>query len=171
METVLLLGDSLIEYGDWNILLPGYETINRGFAGETAGGLAGRLGEEIDNVDEPGRIVILSGTNDLLMGDLSFPAVFETMLPRLVQFYPQTDIVVVGLAPMQMVLNSVEEMNSRLEKITLKANGRFLDLFEPFHLQCRPVGNPCFLMDGVHFSPHGYKVLAGAIGDMLERES
>ena len=32
------------------------------------------------------------------------------------------------------------------------------------------LGNPCFLMDGVHFSPHGYKVLAGAIGDMLKIE-
>ena len=168
METVLLLGDSLIEYGDWDILLPGYRIINRGFAGETAGGLAGRLVNEIQNHDDPDQIVILSGTNDLLMGDHSFPAVFETMLPRLRQFCPQTEIIVVGLAPIQMVFNLVEDANSWLEKITLETECRFLDLFEPFHLRCRSVGNPCFLMDGVHFSPHGYRVLAGAIGDVLK---
>ncbi len=168
METILMLGDSLIEYGDWEILLPGYRTINRGFAGETAGGLAGRLVSEINNQDDPDRIVILSGTNDLLMGDHSFPAVFETMLPRLRQFCPQTEIIVIGLAPLQMILDSVEKMNGRLEEAALGSGCRFLDLFPPFHLKCRPVGNPCFLDDGVHFSPHGYRVLARAIDDVLK---
>jgi len=168
MESVLLLGDSLIEYGDWEILLPNYRTINRGSAGETVGGLAGRLVDDINSMDDPDWIVILSGTNNLLMGDHTFPAVFETMLPLLRQFCPQTEITVIGLAPMQMVLNAVDDANSWLEKIALEAECRFLDLSGPFHLQCRPVGNPCFLMDGVHFGPHGYKVLAGAVGDMLK---
>ena len=43
MEKVLMLGDSLIEWGDWESLLPEYKIINRGYAGETVGGLAGRL--------------------------------------------------------------------------------------------------------------------------------
>lgn len=167
METILLLGDSLIEYGDWDTLLPGYRSINRGVAGETAGGLAGRLIGEIHNVDDPDHIIILSGTNDLLMGDHSFSAVFETMLPRLRQFCPHADILVVGLAPLRMVSDLVEEMNSRLEKIALERGCRFLDLAEPFALMCRPVGNPCFLMDGVHFTAHGYRVLAEAIDDVL----
>ena len=168
MKSVLLLGDSLIEYGDWDVLLPGYRTINRGSAGETVGGLAGRLVHDINTVDDPDWIVILSGTNDLLMGDHTFPAVVETMLPLLRQFCPQTEIIVIGLAPIQMVSHSVEDVNSWLEKIAMDAGCSFLDLFGPFHLQCRPVGNPCFLMDGVHFSPHGYKVLARALGDMLK---
>ena len=168
MESVLLLGDSLIEYGDWEELLPDYSSINRGSAGETVGGLSGRLIHDINSIDDPDWIVILSGTNDLLMGDHIFPAVFETMLPLLRQFCPQAEIIVVGLAPMRMVLHAVEDANSRLEKIALEAECHYLDLSEPFHLQCRPVGNPCFLMDGVHFSPHGYKVLAGAVGDVLK---
>ena len=128
---------------------------------KTVGGLAGRLADEVENVDEPERVIVLSGTNDLLMGDQNFPAVFETMLPRLRQLCPGSDIIVVGLAPMQMVLNLVEEMNSRLMEIAERSGCRFLDIIEPFHLHCRPVGNPCFFMDGVHFSPHGYRVLRG----------
>ena len=85
METLLLLGDSLIEYGDWSSLLPAYRTINRGAAGETVGELAGRLGREVDLENDPEQIIILSGTNNMLMGDESFPAIFGTMLPRLRQ--------------------------------------------------------------------------------------
>jgi len=167
METVLLLGDSLIEYGDWELLLPGYRTINRGFAGETAGGLAGRLGNEVNNM-ESDLIVILSGTNDLLMGDHSFPAVFETMLPRLRYLCPDAGVIVIGLAPIPIVLDSARKMNSRLKKAASAAGCRFLDLFGPFAMQCRPVGNPCFLVDGVHFSPHGYRVLAASLADALK---
>ena len=168
METLLMLGDSLIEWGDWESLLPDYRIINRGFAGETVGGLAARLADEINMVDEPDRIVILSGTNDLLMGDQSFPAIFETMLPRLQLMCPETEIILVGLAPLQMALQMTDEINLRLADIAMDSGCRFLDLFEPFHMQCRPVGNPCFLPDGVHFSPHGYRVFGTALAAMLK---
>jgi len=171
METVLLLGDSLIEWGDWEMLLPDFRTINLGRAGETVGELAGRLGLELERVDEPDWLVLLSGTNDLLMGDSSFPAVFETMLPRLRLLCPETVIIVAGLAPMQMVSAAVEAANVRLKEISQGSDCRFLDLAAHFHLYCRPVGNPCFLMDGVHFSPHGYRVMATAIDGVLKQRA
>lgn len=168
MESVLLIGDSLIEWGDWETLLPGCGTINRGIAGETAKDLAGRLGDEVNRIDDPDWIVVLSGTNDLLMGDSFFPAVFETMLPLLRRLCPGSRIMVIGLAPMRMVLRAVEEANEWLEKTAFAAGCSYLDLTEPFALHCRPAGNPCFMMDGVHFTSHGYKVLAGAVKSMLE---
>jgi len=166
METILLLGDSLIEYGDWSTLLPGYQAINRGIAGETVGELAGRLGREIDLEKDPEKIIILSGTNNMLMGDESFPVVFETMLPRLRQFCPGTLVTVTGLAPLPLpwvTRERVEQVNLALERTAATAGCSFLDLSPVFDLYCRPVGNPCFLPDGVHFSPHGYQILAGAI--------
>lgn len=42
LPTILLLGDSLVEYGDWPELLGGYRTVNRGMAGETVGELSVR---------------------------------------------------------------------------------------------------------------------------------
>jgi len=171
MLTVLLLGDSLIEYGDWHELLPEYLSVNRGVAGETVGELSARLGGEIEKTAGPGHILILSGTNNLLMGDQSFPAVFETMLPRLKLMEPGADISVIGIAPMRLPWikdELMESVNTKLRKTTQQSGCRFLDIAPFFHLHCRPVGNPCFLMDGVHFSPHGYKVLAGAIREHLE---
>lgn len=168
MQRVLLLGDSLIEYGDWETLLPACRPINRGIAGETTGELAARIGGEIIRAQDPDLVVVLSGTNDLLMGDLNFPWIFATMLPRLRQLCEDAPVIVVGLAPMQMVRDAVAEVNSRLEKVALETGCRFLDLVHRFELHCRPVGNPCFLMDGVHFSPHGYKVLADALAGSLK---
>ena len=171
MESILLLGDSLIEYGDWSSLLPGYRAMNRGLAGETVGELAGRLGQELDLDRDPHHIVILSGTNDLLIGDVTFPAVFETMLPLLRQFCPESVVTVVGLAPMTvpgLAPARIFEANRALAGTALAASCGFLDPGSEFALHCRPVGNPCFLMDGVHFSPHGYRVLANAIRNHLQ---
>lgn len=171
MESVLLLGDSLIEYGDWPELLPEYQTMNRGRAGETAGELAGRLGRELDLDRDPRHIVILSGTNDLLMGDDGFPAVFVTMLPLLRQFCPESLVTVVGLAPMTLTGLApvrINQANMALAGAARAADCGFIDPAPAFALHCRPMGNPCFLMDGVHFSPHGYRVLAGAIREHLQ---
>jgi lysophospholipase L1-like esterase len=173
MDTVLLLGDSLIEYGDWSALLPEFRTRNRGLAGETAGELAGRLADELDQDRDPERIVICSGTNDLLMGDTSFPEVFATMLPRLRLLCPESAITVLGLAP--MVLAGLPPAGVGLANRALAGTARaagcgFVDPGPAFALQCRPVGNPCFLQDGVHFTPHGYRVLAGIIRSQLSGE-
>ena len=171
MESILLLGDSLIEYGDWSELLPGYRTVNRGLAGETAGELAGRLARELDLDRDPEQIIIYSGTNDLLLGDTSFPEVFVTMLPLLRHLCPDTGVTVLGLAPMTLpglVSTAATRVNRALAAITWAAGCSFFDPGPEFALHCRPVGNPCFLLDGVHFSPHGYTVLARAICSHLQ---
>lgn len=171
MRTVLLLGDSLVQYGDWQELLPGYQCFNQGVEGETVGGLAARLGWEVERVSEPDHIVIMSGTNNILMEDRSFPVIFETMLPRLILLEPEADISVVGIAPMRLPWVKEDlllEVNKELQEKVVDAGGRFLDVTPDFEMHCRPVGNPCFLMDGVHFSPHGYRVLGGAVRGHLE---
>ncbi len=171
MKTLLLLGDSLIEYGEWDTLLPGYMTVNRGVSGETAGELAARLGWEVERTADPDHIFIMSGTNNLLMGDLSFPAVFATMLPRLKQLEPEAGLTVIGLAPMRLPFlhaGTLESVNAELRETADRSGCLFLELSAAFDLYCRPVGNPCFLPDGVHFSPHGYTVLATAVQEHLE---
>ncbi|MCI5118308.1 MAG: hypothetical protein D3913_10180 [Candidatus Electrothrix sp. LOE1_4_5] len=81
LTTLLMLGDSLVEWGDWEALLPEIEVINRGIAGEHTEELSTRLVNEIDRVlavrSEPEYILIMTGTNNLLMGESvlsSYPA-------------------------------------------------------------------------------------------------
>lgn len=170
-KTLLLLGDSLIEYGDWHNLLPGYIPVNRGMAGETVGDLSVRLAMEIDNAPAPDHVVIFSGTNNILLGDQSFSAVFATMLPRLAWLVPEAEITVIGIAPMRLPWIKEEQLaaiNRTFAVTVLAAGSHFLDLTPSFALHCRPIGNPCFLADGVHFSPQGYHILAQAVLEHLE---
>ena len=47
MITLLMLGDSLVEWGDWQRFLPGVTVVNRGLAGEMTSELAARLHDEM----------------------------------------------------------------------------------------------------------------------------
>ena len=89
-----MLGDSLIEWGDWANLLPDFQVINRGIAGEYTEELSARLVSEIDAVvdagEEPEYILIMTGTNNLLTGNPYFPVILGSMLPRLIDLCPQS---------------------------------------------------------------------------------
>lgn len=58
------VGDSLIESGEWNELVPGVEIANKGISGETSVNLRSRIAEII--AQKPAAIVGMVGINDLL---------------------------------------------------------------------------------------------------------
>ncbi|MCI5121950.1 MAG: hypothetical protein D3908_12305, partial [Candidatus Electrothrix sp. AUS4] len=101
-----MLGDSLVEWGDWTSLLPDFQVINRGIAGEHTEELSARLVSEIDAVVdagiEPEYILIMTGTNNLLMGSSYFPVILGSMLPRLITLCPQSIITLNSIMPMQI---------------------------------------------------------------------
>ena len=55
IQKILMLGDSLVEYGDWRKLLPGLSVINRGISGETLMELSVRLADEGLRREQRGR--------------------------------------------------------------------------------------------------------------------
>ena len=165
-QTLLMIGDSLIEWGDWETLLPDLTVINRGIAGEQAEELSARLVRVIDALPEPHHLLIMSGTNNLLMGSPHFPAVFTTMLPRLVNLCPQSDISLNSILPMDLpglAEVTITVLNRELRGIAERNGCRFLDMTMPFSEHCLPVTRPCFMVDGVHLATRGYQVWAEAI--------
>ena len=70
---LLLLGDSLIDYGEWHRRMENFRVVSSGVPGERTEGLYRRLGGPLLTTEpEPAAIVVMSGTNDILFGDLSF---------------------------------------------------------------------------------------------------
>lgn len=171
MSTLLMLGDSLIEWGDWPVLLPEYAVVNRGIAGEMAGELAVRLLDEVGACPEPDAVLVQSGTNNILFGDLYFPAIFTTMLPRLRLCYPGIPLILSSLMPMPVVpAADLDQVNRALAKAAAETPGCvFLDVVTPFTEQCLPITHPGFLNDQVHLSTRGYQVWAEAIRRCLDR--
>jgi lysophospholipase L1-like esterase len=169
--TLLMLGDSLVEWGDWPELLPTIQVINRGIAGEDVEGLSGRLNEEIANCPRPKHIVIMAGTNNLLMGNTFFPAIFRSMLPRLAGLCPNADITLNSLMPISLpgLPELIKNSSQELADVALKSGCRFLDMVPAYTQQCLPITRPCFLADGVHLSTLGYQVWAQEIKHHLEK--
>ena len=166
-----MLGDSLVEWGDWETLLPDYRVINRGIAGEDVEGLSLRLHDETLAAETAEHILIMAGTNNLLMGNLFFPAIFKTMLPRLRELRPQSTITLNAIFPMDIVgvnRDTIDRLNSELFQAASAAGCRFLDMNAAFSEQCLPITHPCFLEDGVHLSTRGYQVWADAISHHLQ---
>lgn len=171
MKTILMLGDSLVEWGDWEQLLPEYTTINRGRAGETTEGLAARLFDELNSVPDPDAVLLQSGTNNLLLGFPHFPAVHSGMVPTIRSFYPTTPIIITSLMPMPIVpSNELTAVNDQLREVAeATEHCFFLDMVPPFTQYCLPITQPGFLNDQVHLSTRGYQVWAKAIRQQLER--
>lgn len=170
MIQLLMLGDSLVEWGDWSKHLPGVAVINRGIAGEMTEELSARLMDEIEDCPDPDAVLIQSGTNNLLMGYMFFPAIFTTMMQRLRLCYPQTPLILCSLTPMPIVpAQDIEQVNRELAQVAANLeNCTFLDLVGPFTEQCLPITHPGFLNDNVHLSTRGYQVWADAITRCLQ---
>lgn len=170
MKTVLMLGDSLVEWGDWPVLLPHYSVINRGMAGETTEGLAARLAGELNSAPEPDVVFLQSGTNNLLLGFPHFPAIHSSMIPTIQAFLPGTPIIISSLMPMPIVPeHELAEVNDQLRDIAEGTeNCYFLDMVPPFTEKCLPITQPGFLNDQVHLSTLGYQVWAAEIGAFLD---
>ena len=169
MIRLLMLGDSLVEWGDWERFLPGVAVINRGIAGEMTGELAVRLGEEIEACPDPDAVLIETGANNILFGDQFFPFILQSMTPRLRQAYPDRPIIICSLMPMPIVpATELAQVNQRLAEVAATIdNCHFLDTVKPFHERCLPITHPGFLNDQVHLSTRGYQVWAGEIDRCL----
>ncbi len=160
MKTLLMLGDSLVEWGDWEKHMPGVHVINRGMAGETTEGLAARLIDELINAEDPDAILIQSGTNNLLLGYPHFPAIHSSMVPTIRNFFENCPIIISSLMPMPVVPeHELAEVNDKLQDITEENDNCFyLDMVPPFEERCLPITQPGFLNDQVHLSTRGYTV-------------
>lgn len=171
MITLLMLGDSLVEWGNWSKHLPHVAVINRGIAGEMTEELSARLMDEIEDCPTPDAVLLQSGTNNLLMGYMFFPAIFTTMMQRLRACYPKVPLILCSLMPMPAApLHEIEQVNRELAQVASTVeNCTFLNLVDPFTEQCPPMTNPGFLGDNVHLSARGYQVWAGEIARCLER--
>jgi len=165
-KSLLMLGDSLVEWGDWDTLLPELAVISRGRAGELCEELSARLFDEIDSALELDCILLMSGTNNLLSGSPHFTAIFQTLLPRLAMLCRNSTVFLNSILPMTargMAKETIAAVNRELRATAERSGCRFLDMTAPFTEQCLPITRPCFLSDGVHLSTLGYQVWAAEI--------
>lgn len=167
---ILLLGHSLIEFGDWERLLPGHIVASLGRAGETTAGLLGRVDAAVRANPEAEVVVVMSGTNDIIAGDDSFLREYRAVARRLRVAYPRAAILLHALLPLSPDWVSPEliaRANAGIARIGAEVGITIIDLTDRF---TEPGGQPraeLFDQDGVHLSAAGYRVWASALTEVL----
>ena len=156
-RTLLIVGDSLVDYGNWRSLLPQYTVISRGMPGERAEELLRRL-PSCSNHKSVDAVLVMTGANNLLTGRTDFTETIRTITTSLQQDYPGAVILVNSLIPFQVpgFQEIIQAVNLDLRTIANAAGAIYLDLYTPF----QKAREPLFDFDGVHLSSFGYSLWA-----------
>ena len=155
----LLLGDSLVAGFDWHDRFAHFTIHNCGFPGATTRDLLDAL-PRLQALYPTARIVmVMIGTNDVLMENFSFPADLKRIIVELRRHYPLAELLVNSLLPMELPFLSttaIVRTNEAIAAICRETGSFYIDIHERF-LQADA---PLFETDGVHLSPAGYEVWA-----------
>ena len=163
---LLFIGDSLIEYFDWQERFPKNSVYNMGVAGETVEGLYARLQVVYTQLDTPNAIFIMSGINNLAMGHKKFITTYRKIVRGLKKQYKSPRIFVQSLLPVLFpwVSNDeIRDINIQLKKMAEAEKVDYLDInFLFLDREGRTVA-AYLLEDGVHVSEKGYRVWSDEI--------
>jgi lysophospholipase L1-like esterase len=165
----LFIGDSLIEFFNWQERFPDEQVYNFGSAGETAEGLFSRLPKITRRVVSPDLVMLMTGTNNIVMEDYGFLITYEKIITHLQNSYKQTTIVMTSLLPMELFFlgDAVSQANKRLKNIAQLKNIAFLDLYPLFLSKDSVAIKDYYEPDGVHLSEKGYEVWAKALEEAV----
>jgi len=166
MKKILLTGDSLIEFFDWQSRFPQYGIANEGIAGETVRGLLYGLPSLEARVEIPDVIVLMIGTNNLAMDDYAFLGDYQEIVEKFREWYPDARVVITSLLPLYLpwlAPDAVQRLNESLERIVENPRVDLLDVFSQFRAEGRGERD-LFLEDGVHLSDAGYAVWSRVLG-------
>jgi lysophospholipase L1-like esterase len=170
---ILFMGDSLIEYFDWQGRFPDHRIANLGVAGESVEGLLSRVVKVKEVYFDADLIFIMTGINNVAMGDTEFIDFYRVILEKLSSAYPDAEIFINSLLPVlaDFISNeSVCHVNGSLKKLAQDASAEYLDIYSRFvDTDGRPV-REYLLDDGVHLSRAGYDVWAKAVEELTDRQ-
>lgn len=162
---LLLLGDSLIDFGNWPNRLPRFSAISSGVPGERSEELLHRL-RFIKADTRPDIIVLMSGTNNLLWGDYSFPEVIEEICLELRTQFSRAGIIITSLLPFQIpgCLPHIRKANAEMKETAIRTGGNYFDLYTSFENS----SDTLFDYDGVHLNETGYQLWASELNGYLD---
>lgn len=167
---LLFVGDSLIDYFDWQKQFPQHELWQQGIPGETVQGLLGRTERIITQVDAPDYIIIMIGTNNLVLEDFGFTPVYEKIIALFSAAFPEAKRIITSLLPIKvpwLADSAVPRMNQILEALCRQTGSVFFNIYPGF-LDTKGLHRPeLFTEDGVHLSKEGYALWASALAEQL----
>lgn len=154
--TFLFLGDSLIADYNWQERMHHFKIINFGMPGETVQGLLNRIPSIAESVKNPELVLLMIGTNNLIIEDYSFLDSLRQLIIQLTASYPAAEVITNSLLPCQLPwlsMKALTKLNQEIESMAQQTGSCYLDMFSKF--------NPTpeyFQKDGIHLQPKAYEL-------------
>ncbi|MDH3360249.1 MAG: GDSL-type esterase/lipase family protein [Desulfobulbaceae bacterium] len=171
MANLFFIGDSMIEFFDWQQRFPEHRVVNLGRSGETTSELLARLDTILALQPPPDWLLLMTGTNDVCMEDFTFPSVLDQIIDSCIRKLPETIITVNSLLPINLpylAADVVPRVNAILEELAASQNVNFLNghqaLTDPSGLLLPGV----LSADGVHIEDRGYRLWADEVDKQLQ---
>jgi lysophospholipase L1-like esterase len=168
-DTVLFLGDSITQGGDWATWFPELNTLNFGVGGDTTEDVLARLDTVIEA--QPDEIVLLIGTNDLGLRRNVETLVrnVQSILVDLRRDLPGSRMLVQSVMPRgREFADRIREANIHLRQFSATVHAQFLDLWPTMALEDGEI-NPAFSDDRLHLNDAGYEAWLSELRPAMER--
>ena len=163
---VVFAGDSITGYGLWHQWFPRHRVVNRGVAGDTSGGLLGRVGTVAGG---QGAVSLLIGTNDLASGISPdrVAANIAAILSAIRAAGPGTRILLSSVMPRTRAYRArIIALNQELAPLARAEGAAFLDLW-PALADDQGAIRPEFTSDQVHLTSAGYAAWVAVLREHL----
>jgi lysophospholipase L1-like esterase len=176
-NSIIFLGNSLTQGGDWSAWFPAQKPANRGISGDNTEGVLARL-DEITEA-KPAKLFLMIGINDISQNYKNdyLCKNFEKIIRKVLTESPETTIYIQSILPVnndfgryKKLINKekqIETLNIRLNKLCIKENIRYVNLY-PLFLQQKRKLNPAYTTDGLHLNNEGYQVWINGISSLIE---
>lgn len=167
---ILLFGDSLFAFYDWQKRFPGEKIFNQGISGETVEGLLARLERGMPPSPQAELIFFMTGINNVASGDVDFLQTYRRILRRTRTTYPKAGVFVHSLLPtlVDWIDNrTIQKINEGLQNLAREEKIAFIDIHCLFVDGEGRVKSDHLMTDGVHLSPVGYRVWADALQKII----
>jgi lysophospholipase L1-like esterase len=167
---LLFLGHSLIAFNNWQERFPGHEVASLGVPGETVDGMLSRIDEIKAGHPLFDLIFIMSGLNDVAMGDNDFIGDYREAVRRLKGAYPAARIYVNSILPTLTAFipdSWIRKANKQLKAIAEENGAEYLDIYSLFIDENGVPVREYLLGDEVHLSDRGYDVWSAALEKVI----
>jgi len=168
-ETIVFLGDSITQGGDWAAWFPELNTVNLGVGGDTTDDVLLRLDAVVEA--HPDEVMLLIGTNDLGTRQSVEHLVrnIQTMLVSLRRDLPGTRMLVQSILPRgREFADRIQEANIHLRQFAATIRAQYLDLWPAFAEADGEI-NPAYSDDRLHLNDAGYETWLGELRPALQR--
>ena len=175
-DSIVFLGDSMTDNGNWKELFPKEHVINMGIGGDTTLGVINRLAQVI--AVKPRKLFLMVGTNDLCY-NRSIPETLENydyILTQLQASLPNTKIYVESVLPFNDRLfpihylrtnDNISQLNEGIMTLAEKHNLPYLDITSDFTNENGRLSAD-LTVDGLHLNNVGYKIWHNNIYDEVK---